>query len=62
MGITMHCRLRPKVSSCSSTNDKLEKFGDNGELGDFVSLDDAFIFRLGELAPPAFGGAITSGG
>ena len=43
--------------------DSLEKFGENGEPGDFVSLDDAFVFRLGvnwRLVP--FGGAISSGG
>ena len=43
--------------------DSLEKFGENGEPGDFVSLDDAFVFRLGvnwRLLP--FSGAISSGG
>jgi len=44
--------------------ESLEKFGNNGDPGDFVNLNDAFVFRLGvnwRLLP--FGGApISSGG
>jgi hypothetical protein len=43
--------------------DSLENFGDNGEAGDFVSLDDAFIVRLGlnwRLMP--FAATTSSGG
>ncbi len=43
--------------------DSLENFGDNGDPGDFVSLDDAFIVRFGlnwRLMP--FTAAISSGG